>query len=269
MGYVQLATNIVLFTLLYLPLFPELVTEWMTVEDYSHGFFIPILSIYFLWRNRESLKNTRISPSASGVLFILSGVILYISARMGYQFFLQCFSMLIVLFGLVYAQAGREMAKKTAFSISYLVFMIPLPQLVYTTITFHLRLFSTRLAFFFIKLFGISAMREGNIINLPSCKLVVATPCSGLRSLIVFMAISLALGYIFQKNIKNRVLLFISSIILAVLMNTVRLVSTAYIAYMRNLQEILPSIHDTTGIVVLIIGFLILFTINDLLSRKT
>ena len=268
MGYLQFIINIVLFTLLYFPLFPQLLKEWMTVEDYSHGFFIPLLSIYFLWRNRESLKNTAVSPSPLGILIILAGVLLYILASMGYQFSLQCFSMLIVLFGMVYTQTGKKMAKKTAFSISYLIFMIPPPQIVYTTVTFHLRLFSTHLAFFFIKLLGINATREGNIIDLPTCKLIVATPCSGLRSLIVFTAISLALGYIFQKSIKNRVLLFISAIILAVLMNMIRLVATAYIAYMRNLEEISLSVHDTTGIIVLVVGFAILFGINELLAKR-
>jgi len=258
----------ILFILLYLAVFPRLFREWFETDDYSHGFLIPLISIYFLWRKRAELKNTPVSGSAGGIFFIAAGLILYILAKTGSQFFLQACSMLIVLFGLVYAQAGPSIAKKTAFSIAYLIFMIPLPQLVYTTITFHLGLFSTKLTYFLIRALGISAAREGNIIDLPTCRLIVATPCSGLRSLIVFMAASLAIGYIFQKSIAKRALLFGIGIALAVLMNTLRLTVTAFIANMLKLKAIPPVVHDRTGIAVVILGFILLFLINDFLAKR-
>ena len=258
----------VLFILLYLPVFPWLLKEWSAMPDYSHGFLIPLVSIYFLWKKREELKKTPISPSAIGFLYVCAGLILYMLARMGFQFFLQAFSMLIVLFGLVYAQAGLALAKKTAFSIAYLIFMIPLPQLVYTTITFHLGLLSTKAAFFFVRLFGIGATREGNIINLPTCQLVVAAPCSGIRGLIIYLAASFAIGYIFQRSILKRVVLVLIAVILAFVMNTVRLLATALIADMLKVTEIPQAIHDRTGIITTIIGFMLLFWINDLLTKK-
>jgi len=264
----QLIITVVLFLVLYLPLFPQLIKEWLSNPDYSHGFFIPLLSLYFLWRKKDELKNTAISPSGAGLLMVFSGLILYALALFGYQFFFQCVSMLIVLFGLVYAHGGKELAKKTAFSVFYLIFMIPPPQLIYTTVTFHLGLLATRLAFFLIKLFGVGATRQGNIINLPTCTLVVAAPCSGVRSLLTFMAASLAIGYIFQKDIKKRAILFVSSIALAVVMNTLRLFATGYIAHLQRLPEIPQNIHDTAGIVSIIVGFILLFLINDFLTKK-
>ena len=259
---------VILFAALFFPLLPSLVKDWIETPDYSHGFLIPLLSIYFLWRKRDELKSTEIIPSGKGVFIILAGLILFVLARIGFQLFLQDLSMLIVLFGLIYAQAGKEMAKKVAFPIAYLIFMIPLPSLILTTITFHLGLLSTKLAYFSIKVLGISATRAGNIINLETCSLVVAAPCSGLRSLIVFMAASLAIGYLFQKTIKNRIMLFFIAIILAVLMNTIRLAVTAIFADTLKLKAIPMTIHDRTGIVVVILGFIILYWISDLLAKK-
>jgi exosortase len=186
---------------------------------------------------------------------------------MGYQDFLQYLSMLIVLFGLVYANLGAAFAKIAFFPISYLIFMIPLPQLVYTNITFHLRLLSTEMAYFLIRLFGIHATRQGNIIELPTCTLVVATPCSGIRGLIVFMAASLALGYLFQKGAAKKLILFIFGIFLALLMNTLRLTLTAATVNMLKLPEVPSYIHDAYGYVVLILGLLILFGASNLLNK--
>jgi exosortase len=267
MRYAKLAITLILFMLLYLPVFGPLVKEWIDVEDYSHGFLIPLISLYFLWHKKDELKKVPVMPSATGVVFILAGLALYLAARVGYQFFLQCLSMLVVLFGIVYAYAGSRMAKKAAFPIAYLILMIPLPQLVYTTITFHLRLLSTKMAYFIIGLLGISASRDGNIINLSTCSLVVANPCSGLRGLIVFTAASLALGYIFQETVKKRVILFVSAIALAVFLNTVRLVITAFLADFLELDAVSALIHDTTGMVMMIVGLVLLFGLNDLLKK--
>lgn len=267
MRYAKLAVTSILFILLYLSVFGPLVKEWMSVEDYSHGFLIPLIALYFFWHKRDELKKVPIAPSVTGVVFILAGLTLYIAARVGYQFFLQCLSMLVVLFGIVYAYAGPRMAKKAAFPIAYLIFMIPLPQLVYTTITFHLRLLSTKMAYFVIGLVGISATREGNIINLSTCSLVVANPCSGLRGLIVFMAASLALGYIFQDSVKKRTLLFFSAVALAVVLNTARLVITAFLADILELDKVSAVIHDTTGMVMMILGLFILFALNEFLKK--
>lgn len=267
MSYIQTLVNIILVAALYFPLFMPLVNEWENNEFYSHGFLIPVLSIYFLWQKKNELKNTHVQPEGAGLFFILAGVILYMLAKMGYQFFTQCFSMLIVLFGLVYAQMGREMIKKTFFPIFYLVFMIPLPGLVLTTMTFHLRLFSTKLAFFAIKLLGINATREGNIIHLPTAVLVVANPCSGLRSLITFSAASLAIGYLFQKSMMKRIILFASSILLAVLMNMARLVSTAVIVNAFKIEGISSKMDTNIGLVVLVVGCAALFAINAALEK--
>lgn len=268
MNYIILSVTSLIFIFLFWPLFPQLVRDWLANPDYSHGFLILPLSLYFLWRKRKELIDTPVVPSVFGIFIILAGLILYIFGKMGFQLFLQYISMLVVLFGLVYAQAGRPMAKAAAFPIAYLIFMFPLPQLVYTTVTFHLSILSTKASYLALRLFGINAMREGNIIDLPTCRLVVATPCSGLRSLIVFMAASLAIGFVFQKGIRERVILFIISIPLAVFINTLRLFVTAFIINMLRLTDVPIGIHDRAGDAAAIAGFLILFWLSDFMAKK-
>jgi len=268
MHIINTSVNIILFGLLYFPIFPQLFYEWKDNPDYSHGFIIPIISLYFIWRKRNDFKGTAISPSITGLFVIFLGLLIYSMAKLSGVSSFQYFSMLFVISGLVYAQAGKNMLKKTFFPIFYLIFMFPIPSLLYTTITFRLRLFATYISYTIIRLFGINAAREGNIINLPHCQLIVATPCSGIRSLITFMAASLAIGYIFQENNIKRALLFGFSILLAILMNIIRLVLTAVISHALKVTEVPPSVHDAAGYAVLVIGFLILFVVNDYLKKK-
>jgi len=268
MSYLTLSITSALFLLLYWPLFPSLVSEWVNFPDYSHGVLILPLSLYFLWRKRGEIKNTAVTPCAAGVFIIIAGLMLYILGKLGFQLFLQYCSMLLVLFGLVYAQLGKQLAAKAAFPIAYLIFMIPLPQIVYSAIAFPLRMLSTKLTYLLLKLVGIKAMAQGNIIGLTTCKLDVATPCSGLRSMIVFTAGSVAIGYLYQKKLSSRVILVAAGLALAVFMNTLRLFVTAFIAELYKLPKIPMRVHDQAGIVAVVAGFGVLFWLSDLLAKK-
>lgn len=257
-----------LFALLFLPLTPELIHEWSTNPYYSHGFLIPLLSAYFLWIRRREIAATPVSVSAAGVAIVAAGTVLFILARMSFQFFFQCVGLCIVLLGLVFAHLGPQIARAVAFPYAYLYFMIPMPQIAYETMTFHLRLFSTQVSFLIIRLFGIPATRDGNIINLQTATLIVGNPCSGLRGLISFVVGSLAIGFLFQKKLSNRVILVVFSVILAMAMNILRLVVLAVLAHAMRLEKIPVSVHDAEGMILLVIGLLILFGVSDFLAKR-
>ena len=267
MKYLQLLINLSLFTLLYFPLFPKILNLWKNNPDYSHGPLIPIISLYFLWRKKDEFKNTKSSTSIIGLAILIVGVIIA-SRSMGLMLAIPSFSMLLVIFGLVYAQLGWEIAKKTLFPIFYLIFALPFSTTIYLMIAIRLRLFATIAAFSLVKLFGITAVREGNIVHLSTCSLFVANPCSGIRSLVTFMAASLAIGYIFHKSIKKRIILFFVGIILAFLINMLRLAATAIIANFLKLPEVPLSLHDTAGIISIVIGLFLLFVINSFLTKE-
>jgi len=266
--YLRPAISLGLFLVLFFPLFPELVSQWSTDPDSSHGFLIPLLSAYFIWTRREELKRIPIEEWSAGIWMVLAGSVLFVFSKMGFQFYFQCVGMLVVLYGLAAIHLGKGMVKKLTFPGLYLVFMIPLPQIVYETLTMHLRLFSTNLAYLVIRLVGIPATREGNIIKLQTASLIVGNPCSGLRGLVSFIVGSLAIGYLFQKKVANRVILVGVSIILAMVLNILRLVFLAVIAHTLRLEKIPISIHDAEGMIVLIIGLFIMFGINDFLTKK-
>ena len=102
MKHVQLIITAIFFIILYFPLYAPLARDWMAqTQNYSHGFLIPFISLFFLWNKKEELKKVPISPSGTGILIILAGLLLYLVAKAGYQFFFQCLSMVVVIFGII------------------------------------------------------------------------------------------------------------------------------------------------------------------------
>ncbi|MBW2663132.1 MAG: exosortase/archaeosortase family protein, partial [Deltaproteobacteria bacterium] len=99
-------TNILKFSLiviplvlLYTPIMLEMGREWYSDPNYSHGFLIPVISGYFLWLNRETLKRLRIASMHIGCIIIILGLALYIVGAMGDEMFTRRVSLLLVLAG--------------------------------------------------------------------------------------------------------------------------------------------------------------------------
>ena len=270
MAYIQFLINVTLVGVLYFPIFPQLLNNWGLRGHNSQGIFIPFLLAYFLWAKRSELKETPLSSSYEGVLLILAGLGVYVFSRASEDLFLQGFSMLIVISGLVMAQAGRKMLKKTAFPICFSIFMLPIPWPVRTAVTSFLVAIVIKVIFFLIKVLGVDATMNGNLIIFPppTTTLAVNSLCSGIRSLIVFMLTSLALGYLFQKSVRKRVILFAFSIVLAICMNLVRVFLIVVSVSVFRLEALPRWLHDGSGIVAVIIGSLLLFWVNSAMGER-
>ena len=75
---------------------------------------------------------------------------------------------------------------------------------------------------FFIRLFGVAVFVEGNVIDLGGYKLQVADACSGLRYLFPLLTLGFLMAYFYKGALWKRVVLFLSSIPITVLMNSLR-----------------------------------------------
>ena len=78
--------------------------------------------------------------------------------------------------------------------------MFPFPNFVSTRISLQLQLISSKLGIWMVHLYGMSAYREGNVIDLGFTQLQVVEACSGLRYLIPIMVLSLLLAYFFRGS---------------------------------------------------------------------
>ena len=201
----------------------ELVTRWSQQEEYSHGFLIPVISIWMLWSRREALVANLREPSWFGLPLILLAALMLVIGELSALFLLSQIGFIIALLGIVLTLGGPPLLRVTFIPIVFLVFASPLPYFVDSELSWRLQLISSDLGVFFIRLFGVPVYLTGNVIDLGNYKLQVAEACSGLRYLYPLLSLGFLAAYLFQAPIWQRALVFLSAIPVTIVMNSIRI----------------------------------------------
>ncbi|PHR27521.1 MAG: exosortase [Desulfotalea sp.] len=253
---------------LYIPFLQSLVADWDTNENYSHGYFIPFIFAYMIYSIKDTLVKKQIQPVNSGLIIIVFGLVVLIVGKIGAEFFLQRFSLIIVLLGIVLFLLGWEYLKALSIPILYLIFMIPLPAIIWNKIAFPLQLFGSLLTEHIIRFFGIPVFRQGNILHLSETTLEVVAACSGLRSLVTMFALSSLLIWMSRLSTLGKWLLFFAAAPTAICANIIRLTVTAILASHYGSEVAQGFLHDFSGVFTFIIGLSMLLLVAKTIERK-
>jgi len=266
-NYLYLLSGVLL--LVYLPVLIDLVQNWYSDANYSHGFLVPLISGYLIWRKRRELSNIRLSYNTWGLILVIAAMMLFIVGNAASEYFTVRFSLILCIFGLVLYLLGSEITRKTWFEIVFLCFMIPIPYVIYFSATFPMQLLASKVTAFLLDLLGMPVIRQGNIIHLPNESLEVAEACSGLRSLISLLALGAIFAYITQKSIWTKGILFLSTIPIAVAGNVFRVFVTSLLVYTTDLNVTDEPMHSMMGASVFVVAFILLFIFGAILRRIT
>jgi len=256
-----------LLILVYLPTLIDLVTDWASDGNYSHGFLVPIISGYLIWRKRKELAELEKSTSRLGLAIVVIGMILFVLGNGASEYFTVRFSLVVTIFGLVLYLYGKRIIHNTWFEILFLFFMIPIPYVIYFSATFPMQLLASKVTVSALNFIGMSVVRQGNIIHLPNQSLEVAEACSGMRSLISLLALGAIYAYLSQKKLSAKIVLFLSTISIAVLGNIFRVFLTAIIVYTSETNVTEGAAHFLMGASVFVVTFILLFIFGAILKR--
>jgi len=250
----------------YAPVLYHLVSQWYDDPDMGHGFFVPLIAGYIAWQIRDRITGLPPQPNWWGaVVMAWAAVQLYI-ATLGAELFLARTSLVISIIGAVLLLGGVKYVRVFAFPLFLLFFMVPIPTVVYNSLTFPLQLRASEAAEWAISSLGIPIIREGNVLELASQKLNVVEACSGIRSLLTLTFLSLVYGYFAEKRTWIRVVLFFSTIPIAILANAGRVTITGVVSEIRaDLAEGL--FHEMEGWVIFMVAFAILVVLHQAIVR--
>jgi exosortase len=177
------------------------------------------------------------------------------------------FSMLVVLGGIILFLLGKECFKTLLFPLAFLIFMIPIPSVLMDRITFPMQLFASKVAARSLDLIGIPVLREGNIIQLANTSLEVAEACSGIRSLISLLALSVVFAYFSQNTTWKRIVLVLSTFPIAIIANAARVTGTGILAHHYGDQVAQGFFHGFSGWILFVVAFACLFVFGSILSK--
>jgi exosortase len=252
---------------LYGPVIQGLLINWYQDPDYSHGFFVPLLSTYLLWRKRAELRSLPPRPSWYGLLIVLAALGLLFLGSLGAELFLTRIALVSTLAGLVIYFLGWPTLRSISFPLGLLLLMIPLPALVYNEIVFPLQFVASSFATKALETLNLfPVLREGNILVLPQNRIEVVEACSGIRSLMSLITLAVCYGYFAERNRYIRMALVLLVVPLAVISNGLRVVGTAALTYYRGPEAVEGFLHSFSGWAIFILATCLLLVIHKAIN---
>ncbi|WP_321391035.1 exosortase A [uncultured Desulfuromusa sp.] len=251
----------------YAGIFQHLYSDWMNDPNYSHGLLVPLISAYFIWQKKDELSSLPVKPANSGLVLILFAVAVLIAGVAAQEYFTKRTSVVFLLAGMVVFLLGWQWLKSLLLPIGFLLFMIPLPYIIYDAIAFPLKLFVAKFSVISLKLMGVIVWREGNIIMFPETVLEVADACSGLRSLMSLLALGVALAVFSQKRKSAMVLLVLLTVPIAILTNMIRVIGTGFLAQYYGAAAAEGFFHEFAGMGVFLLAMVMLFVCSGVLRK--
>ncbi len=200
-----------------------LMQTWLEDDNYSHGPFIPLISLYLIWLRRTQLQTVERRGSWWGLPIVAVGLLVYVVGEFAAMYAVVHFSLWIVIVGLLACAIGLSGIRLLAFPLLYLLAALPLPVFLQNELSSRLQLWSSALGIGCLQLVGVMAYREGNVIDLGPIQLQVVEACSGVRYLFPLMALTLLCAYLYRESFWKRALLVLSSIPISILLNGFRI----------------------------------------------
>ncbi|KAF0219939.1 MAG: EpsI family [Geobacteraceae bacterium] len=236
-----------------------LVTRDWPREDYNSSYFVPFIALYLLWEKREALARLPSVPAWKGFLPLCAGVALFWLGELSGEFYTLYISLWLVVVGLCWLHLGWDKLKTVSFPLAFSLTMFPLPNFINTMVTLKLKLISSQLGVAMMRLYGMSAYREGNVIDVGFTQLQVVDACSGLRYFIPLVVLSILLAYYFKGAFWKKGVIVLSAVPVSVVTNGLRIASVGILYQFWGPKVAEGFFHDFSG------WFIFMFSLGLLL----
>ncbi len=262
---VPMITWLLMFSALLLILFAasdavkEMIRFWEDRPEYSHGYLIPVISLFLVWQRSDILRHIKFTGSWSALILILVGFSLILIGSMTTVAAIGQYGVFFSILGVVASYMGWNGFKIVLVPLLFLIFALPLPGFFLNNLSAKLQLISSEIGVAVIRAFDISVYLEGNVIDLGMYKLQVVEACSGLRYLFPLMSLAFMMAYFFQAALWKRAIVFLSSIPITVLMNSFRIGMIGVLVEYFGIEQAEGFLHDFEGWAVFMACMAVLF----------
>lgn len=256
------------FSWAYWPTLSGMTQAWYNEPDYSHGFLVPLISVFFLWTRRESFPGFTPSISLQAMAFLTAGLALRFTSGYYYIRDLDGWSIILWACGVALVLGGKRLFHWALPAIGFLMFMVPLPYRAERLLSLPLQRVATDLSSWILQLLGQPALAEGNVILVGDEKLFVEEACSGIRIFVGIIALAYALVFFKRCPTWERIVLLACVPIVAIAANTGRIVLTALAVHWLPESAGATSrtlAHDVIGLISIPLAAVMFFWIVGLM----
>jgi len=282
---------------LYFSVLLKLGRDWWSDENYSHGLLIPFIIGFIVWRERKSFIEQNGRISWLGVTLLVFALFALWAGTAGAELFVQRASLVLILAAIAIYFFGRRIVSRIGVPLLLLSLAIPIPQIIFNRIAFPLQLFASGCAVSAMQLFGISVLRQGNIIELMPLgaktpkRLAVVEACSGIRSLMTLVTLAVVYAYFTRpkapaassdaRHLRGHaptgffatlafwraVILVVAAVPIAILTNALRVSGTGVLAHYYGTKVADGFFHSFSGWVIYLVAAAMLFATGWLIDR--
>ena len=258
---------VIVLVLLFYGLFLNLVFSWQEDPQFSHGFLIPFISLFMIWKQRNRIMILMESETPSrhysipALFFVLFGLCLFIFGKYTFLLFVEGFSFIIILLASILFIYGMNIFKIAFFPVLYLLFMLPIPARVLEFFSNPLQYLVAGISAWVIGLLGAPVFLKKELIYLPSITLQVEEVCAGLRTVLAFSAIGILFAYLYIRSTRLKIIFLMLIILFAIIVNISRVSAVGIFAYFISNDAGL-NIHKYGWPLISIFGFSIIFLIG-------
>jgi len=268
-NYVKMLIIGGLFCYLFHNEIQSIVGKWSD-PSWSHGFLIPLFSLYFINQRKDRILNLQTKPNYWGLVFLICGIMFYFFNIVSPSGFGYCspITMIASLGAIVLFLGGWPLIKYTWLPIGFLVFAVPVPTRYYVMLTMPMQEIAAKVTAFLLNLVGelnwvaeleakaagvvIEVIYKGQRLEPP---LNVEEACSGMRLLMTFLALGVAMAYLHYRPLWQRIILLASTIPIAIFCNNVRVTATSFIYILIHPRYAQGLYHDLLGLAMLPLAF--------------
>ena len=209
---------------------------------YSHAFLIPIIITFLygvLFKEHQLIINENISFIVVFITLAFACFLTFFSLTqvpIGFRLALPLFitSLIAIIFKPTF---------KVLFPSLFLVFLLP----IWGVLTPLLQKLATLIVSYIMGLSGIPIYVEGNLISIPAGVFEIADGCSGLRYLIVSLAISTLFIFLNIRKNSYSLIFIVIAILGALITNWIRIVALIVIGHFTNMESELMQDHNSFG----------------------
>jgi exosortase len=230
------------------PTLTDLYHVWSGDPQYSHGFLVPVFAAFLLWMRRDLLRDAELRPTWWGLPLVLFGVGLHLCGGYYYWISVDAVALVPCVAGLWLTAGGAAGWRWGWPAVAFLLFMFPLPYRYAILLSGPLQHLAMVSSTFIMQVIGLPALSDtGNIIQVGDARIGVVEACSGLRMLVVFIALSAAVCIVSRRPLLDKLIVLASAVPIAIFSNVVRVTVTGVLHYTTTSDVANAFFHDLAG----------------------
>ena len=234
---------------------------------YSHAFLVPFVSLFFVYRDRDHLSQMPRTPTNWGYAVLAFACLMVLAGDLlGFRIFAQA-AIIPLLAGLALTFLGARHVRRMWFPLAFLLFMIPIPESLTTSMTFHVKMLATEGAVRLSQAIYLPMIHDGSYIHFGDDRLLIGDVCGGLRSLIALLALGAIMSYISETRTWSRILILLISAPIAVAANMLRILVLCVVGNFWGSSVASGWVHDVSGVFIYVVALGLMIGLEGLLRK--